>query len=157
MARLQTRRHTRTWIPARIHDVLAVVVFGMIEECLDARLSEAPGTGVERLLLAPDDGLGVGVHVEVLFQRFPGKGVELLDADDGCVLDALVGAVLVESGVDLACAEDDTLDFVGFGNAVAVLGVGDNPLELGLAGEFLDIRAGNGVTEQGLGEEDDES
>lgn len=65
--------------------------------------------------------------------------------------------MLMESGVDLASAENDTLDLVWLGDGVAVLGVGDDPLELRVASEFLDTRASNGVTEQGLGEENNES
>ena len=75
MSSLQSCRHTCAWVPASIQHVPAVVVLGLIEQGLDSRLSEAPGTGVEGLLLTPDDVLGVWVHVEVLLQLSPREGV----------------------------------------------------------------------------------
>jgi len=55
--------------------MLPVVVFGVIEQSLDSRLGEAPCTGIERFLLAPDNSLGVWIHIEVLFQLLPWEGV----------------------------------------------------------------------------------
>ena len=158
MGRLETRSDRGGGVAASVHDVLAVVVVGLVEEGFDAGLDEAPGAGVEGLLLAPDDGLGVGVVVEVVLELLPGEGVELLDAGEGDVVDLVVGAVLVEGGVDLTSAEDDALDL--FGRADGALGmgrVGDDPLEPGAGlGEVLNVGAGERVPQEGLGEEDDE-
>ena len=81
----------------------------------------------------------------------------MLNAGNGRVLDALISAMLMKSGVDLTSAENDTLDLVWLGDSVAMLRVRDDPLELRVTSEFLDTRASNGVTEQGLGEENKES
>jgi hypothetical protein len=81
----------------------------------------------------------------------------LFDTSDGCVLVTLVGTVFVQSGVNLTSAENDTIDFVWFGDGVAMLRVWDNPLELRFASEFLDTRSGNRVTEQRLRKENNES
>ena len=153
MHRLQARRHARARVPARVHDVLVVVVLGFIQQGLDPGLGEAPGARVQRLLLAPDDVLGVGVGVEVLAQLRPGEGVQLLDARDGRRPDLVGRAVLVQGRVDLARAENDAFNFFVRGDGLPMLGVGDDPLEVRFAGEVFDARAGEGVAEEGLGEE----
>lgn len=62
--------------------------------------------------------------------------------------------MFVEGGVDLAGAEDHAFNLFWRCNVVGgVLGVGDYPLEMGLAGEVFDVRAGKGVAEKGFGEE----
>lgn len=133
------------------------MVLGVVQEGLNARLSEAPGTGVERLLLRPDDSLGVGVLVKVLLKLLPREGVELLDTSEGNIVDVVVSTVLVQGSPDLASAQDDALDLLGLlDGAGLVLRVGDNPLEVRLAGELVQVGAGERVTEQRLGEEDDE-
>jgi hypothetical protein len=106
--------------------------------------------------LTPNDGLGVGIHVEIFFQLLPREGIQLLDAGNGCALEVVVGAVLVQSCVDLAGTEDDALDLLGFVDGFAVLGVGDDPFELRVAGKFLNGGTGKWVAEEGLGEEDNE-
>ena len=75
MRPLQPRRHTRTGIPPCIHDVFPVMVLGLVQECLDSRLGEAPSACVQGFFLCPDDGLGIWVGVEVLAQLGPGERV----------------------------------------------------------------------------------
>jgi hypothetical protein len=127
---LQTGSDGCTWVASSVHDVLSVVVLGLVEQGLNSRLGERPGTGVERFLLAPDDGLGVRVLVEVLLELLPWEGVELLDTGDSGILDTSIGAVLVESSVDLTCAENDALNVFWRLNALAMLWIFDDPLEL---------------------------
>jgi len=138
MRSLQSSSHRRRWVAASIHDVLTIVVFGIIQESLNSRLGKRPSTGIKRFLLSPDNSLSVWVLVEVLFELFPWKGVKLFNTGDGDVLEVLGGTVLVESGVDLTCAEDDTVDFIWFGDGFTVFWVGDDPAELRFTGEFLD-------------------
>lgn len=157
MAGLETRGHRGTRVTSSVHDVFPVVVLGDVEDGLDTRLREGPGAGIERLLLAPHDGLGVGVAVKVLLDLLPWEGVELLDTGDGRVGDALVEAVLVQSSVDLAGTQDHALDVLGLDGGAAVLLLGDDGAELGVADKLVDGGAGERVTEEGLGEEDDES
>ena len=154
---LQTTSDGGARVTASVHDVLAVVVLGLVEQGLNARLRETPGTSVERLLLAPDDGLGVGVLVEVLAELLPGEGVELLDTGEGDVVDLVVGAVLVQGGVDLTRAQDDTLNLLGLLDVAGlVLGVSNHGAEASVrASEVLDAGAGDRVTQERLGEEDD--
>lgn len=131
MRLLQTRRDRRTRVTARIHDMLAVVVLRLVQQRLDTRLGVAPGTRIQRLLLGPDNRLGVGVQVEILTQLFPGERVQLFNAGDGDVVDVVVGAVLVQGGVDLPRAEDDAVNLVmRLDRAGLVRRVGDDPLEL---------------------------
>lgn len=145
-------------VAAGVHDVFPIVVLGVIEESLDTGLREAPGAGVEGLLLGPDDGLGVGVHVEVLLELLPGEGVELLDTREGDVVDLVILAVLVKGGVDLASAQDDAVDLLGrLDDTGLVLGVLDDPAEAGVTGELIERRPGKRVTEERLREEDDKS
>lgn len=130
------------------------MVLRLVEERLDAGLGEAPGARVERLLLRPDDGLGVRVHVEVLAELGPGERVELLDAGDGGGGELVFGAVLVQGDVDLAGAEDDAVDLVRGEDGVVFVGrVGDDPLEVRLAGEVFDGGARERMAEEGFGEE----
>lgn len=140
-----------------VEDVAAVVVLGSVEQSLDAGLGKAPGTGVQRLLLSPDDVLGVGVAVEVLLELSPGEGVQLLDTGDGGVADVVGFTVLDQGGVHLTRAENHTLDLLGLVNGGAVSGVGDDPLEVRVARELGELRASNGVTQERLGEEHDQS
>lgn len=58
----------------------------------------------------------------------------------------------------MAGAEDDALDFFGLLDCVVFVGgVGDQGAEGGVGTDkVLDVGAGEGVAEEGLGEEDDE-
>lgn len=157
MAGLEARSHRRTRVTSSIHDVFPVVVLGNVQDRLNTRLREGPRAGIKRLLLTPYDGLSIGVAIEVLLDLLPREGVELLDTRDGCVGDALVEAVLVQCGVDLAGTQDHALDVLGLRGGGSVLGFGDDGAELGVADELVDGGAGERVAEEGLGEEDDES
>lgn len=140
-----------------VHDVLAVMVLGVVEQSLKARLGIRPGTSVEGLLLGPDNGLGVGVLVEVLTELLPREGVELLDTSEGDVVDLVVLAVLEESGIDLTSAENDTLNLLGGLDLTSLVSrVGEDPTEVSVVSELLDVGTSDGVTQEGLGEEDDE-
>lgn len=142
---------------ASVHDVLAVVVLGVVEESLKAGLSVRPGTGVEGLLLGPNDGLSVRVLVEVLTELLPREGVELLDTSEGDVVDLVVLAVLEESGIDLTSAENDTLNLLrGLDLTSLVSRVLKDPAEVRVLSELLNVRASDGVAQERLGEEDDE-
>ena len=156
---LGTGGHRRAGVAASVHDVFPAVVLSVIEQSLDTGLSEAPGTSVERLLLGPDDRLGVRVLVKVLLQLLPREGVQLLKTGDGDVVNLVIGAVLVEGGPDLTRAKNDSVNLLRrLDGARLVLRVGDDPLEASiLASELLNVAAGQRVTEQRLGEEDDES
>lgn len=157
MHRLETGGDRRARVTAGIHDVLAVVVLGLVEQGLDTGLREAPGTGVEGFLLGPDDRLGVGVLVEVVPQLLPGEGVQLLDTRDGGIVELVLGAVLDQCGVHLTGAQDDALNLVvGLKLAGFVGRVRDDPLEVGITDEILNVRACNRMTKERLGEEDDE-
>jgi hypothetical protein len=139
--------------------VLAGVVLSVVEQGLDTGLSEAPGTGVERLLLAPDDGLGVGVLVEVLLELLPREGVQLLNAGESDIVDVVLRSVLVKGSPDLTSAEDNTFNLVRrLDSTSLMLRIGDDPLESSvLASESLNVAASKRVAEERLGEEDDKS
>lgn len=107
-----------------------IVVLGVVEEGFDSRLGEGPGAGIEGLLLGPDDGLGIGVAIKILLQLLPWERVELLDTRNGGILETVVGTVLVESSVDLTCAENYTFDLLRLVNADAVFGIGNDPFKL---------------------------
>lgn len=156
MDRLETSGDGSAGSATGVQNVTAVVVLGLVQQSLDTGLGVAPGTGVQRLLLGPDDVAGVGVAVQVLLQLSPREGVQLLNTGDGGVADAVGFTVLGKSSVDLSRAEDDALDLLGLVDLLAVGGVGDDPLEVRVAGEALDVRASKRVTEQGLREEDHE-
>jgi hypothetical protein len=155
---LETSGDRGTGVSASVHNVLASVVLSVVEQSLDTGLSEAPGTSVERLLLAPDDGLGVRVLVEVLLELLPREGVQLLNAGESDVVNVVVRSVLVKGSPDLASAENNTLNLVRrLDSTSLMLRVRNNPLESGvLASKSLDVAASKRVAEERLGEEDDE-
>jgi hypothetical protein len=134
----------------------AVMVHGLVEEGLDARLGVAPGSCIERLFLAPNDILGVRVPVKVVLKLLPWERMQLLDADDGGVLDALGLAVFYQSGVHLAGTKDDAFDALGVIDGDAVLGFGDDPVEVRVTGELLERRPANRVTEKRFREEENQ-
>lgn len=139
-----------------VEDVAAIVVLSGVQQGLNAGLGVGPGTSVEGLLLAPNNVLGVGVAVKVLLELSPWEGVQLLNTGDGSVADAVSLTVLGQGGVDLARAKDDTLNLLRGVDGGTVALVGDDPLEVRVAGQGLNVRASERVTQQGLGEEDDQ-
>jgi len=155
---LETSGDGSTRVSASVHDVLAGVVLSVVEQSLDTGLSEAPGTGVERLLLAPDDGLGVGVLVKVLLELLPREGVKLLNASDGDVVQVVLRSVLVKGSPDLTAAENNALNLLrSLDSTSLMLGIRDNPLEASvLASELLNVATSQRVTEKRFGEEDNE-
>jgi hypothetical protein len=160
VAALETSGDTGAGVSTSIENVSSVVVLGLIQQSLDTGLCEGPWTCIERLLLGPDNVLGVGVGVEVLLELSPGEGVELLNTGDGGVGDAVLLAVLVQSSVDLTGTKDDALNLLlglDLVLAFSVGRVGDDPLEVRVASELLDGWAGQRVTEKRLWKEEDES
>ena len=160
MRSFQARRHTSTRRSPSIHDVLPVVMFRVIQQRLNPRLHETPRSCIQRLFLCPHNRLGIGVHVEVVLEILPGEGVELLDTCDGSRGDFVGGAVFVDSGVGLAGTDDDALDLFGrvdgvcFGALCDLWGfvgrVGDDPSEVGVAGEVFNVGASKRVTKERL-------
>lgn len=156
MRTLQSGRHTRARISASIHDMLPRVMLGVVQQCLDPRLHETPRSSIERLLLSPNNCLGVGVHVQVLIELRPGERVELLDAGQGNVFNLVSGTMLVQRSVYLTRAEDHTIDLIRRCNGGAVLWIRDDPAEVRAFGEVFDVGARERVAKKGLGEEEDE-
>jgi hypothetical protein len=64
---LQSRSNRGTRVATSIHDVFPVMVLRVVQESLDAWLCETPCTSIQRLFLAPDNGLCIGVAVEIFF------------------------------------------------------------------------------------------
>ena len=153
---LETGSHGGAGGATGVQDVTTVVVLGRVQQCLQTGLGVRPSTGVQRLLLTPDNILGVGVAVQVLLQLSPREGVQLLNTGDGGVADTLGLTVLGEGGVNLARAENHTLNLLRGLDGGTVSRVGDDPLEVRFTGEALQVRASDRVTQQGLGEEDDQ-
>ena len=83
--------------------------------------------------------------------------MQLLNTGDGGVADTLGITVLGEGSVDLARAQDNTLDLLRGLDGGTVSGIGDDPLEVRVTSEGIQIGAGNRVTQEGLGEEDNQS
>ncbi len=76
----------------------------------EAREDVGPSAHVERFLLAPDEVRGVRILADDGLDHLPVERIELLDADDGGVFDALLLAVRHEVVVNLAAAENDAAD-----------------------------------------------
>lgn len=141
MTALQPRSDRGTRVATSVHDVFSVVVLGVVQQSLDSRLRERPGSSIEGFLLSPNDSLSVGVAVEVLLELCPWEGVELLDTGDGGVAEVVGLTVLEERGEDLTRTEDHTLDLLlGCeleGGVLLVHWVWDDPLEVAVTFEVL--------------------
>ena len=87
MCSLQARRYTGARVAACIHNVLPIMVLRLVQQSLDAWLREAPRTRIQRLLLRPNNGLGIWVLIEILAELGPGERVELLYACDGSAVE----------------------------------------------------------------------
>jgi hypothetical protein len=102
-------------------------------------LGEAPCTGVKRFFLTPNNGLGIGVHIEVLLQQLPWEWVQLLDTSNGGVFQIVVCAMLIQRGIDLTSAKNDTINLSGFVDGLSVFRVRNDPFELRiLTGKIFD-------------------
>lgn len=154
MRRLQSSCDTGTRVPACVHNVLPVMVFGMVQQRLDARLGEAPRSGIERLLLAPYDGLGIRVHVQILLELLPWEGVELLDASDCGSVELLTSAMLVKGSINLTGAEDYAFNLCRFFDGLAMLRIWDDPLKMRFASKVLNVGTRQGMAKQKLGKEE---
>lgn len=155
--RLQTSGDGCARVAARVHDVLAVVVLGLVQQSLDARLSKAPSTSVQRFFLGPDNRLGIRVAVQVFLELLPREGVELLNTCNGDIVNLVFGTVLVQRSIDLTCAKNDTRDFLARLDVLGLVSwVLDDPVELRITSKLLNVGARKRVAEERLGEEDDE-
>lgn len=146
MTALETSGDTGAGVSTSVQDVSPVVVFSLVEQSLNTRLSETPSTGVQRFFLCPDNVLGVGVRVKVLLEHSPWEGVQLLDTCNGSVSELVLLAVLVQRCVNLTSAQNDTLDFLLWLDlelgVFLVCWIGNDPLEVRVTGEVLNARAG---------------
>lgn len=102
MRPFQSRSHTGTGIPSSIHDMLSIMMLGVIQQRLDSRLRETPCASIQRLFLSPYDGLSVRVHIEILLELLPWEGVELFNTGDGDGVEVVLFAMFVKGDVSLA-------------------------------------------------------
>src|SRR5690606_3839676 len=107
---------------------------------------------VLRLVLHPDQFLGVGVFLQFGLEGLVGEGVELFDAQDGHVLAALLIACVDQIVVDLAGAH---LHALHLGRDDVRAGFADHGLE-GAGGQVFQGRSGVLVAQQRLGREQDQ-
>jgi hypothetical protein len=104
---------------------------------LDSWLRETPCTCIQWFFLAPDDGLRIWIHVQILLQLLPRERIQLLDTCNRHVLDALLSTVLVKGYVHLASTEDDSVNLLWFVDGSAMFGVFDDPFELRITSKFF--------------------
>jgi hypothetical protein len=132
------------------------MMFSVVQESFDSGLRKRPCTSVERLLLTPNDILGVRILVEIFLQLLPRKGIELLDTSDSSILETIGFTMFVKSRIYLTGAENDTLNFLMRSNISSLmLWVFNDPLEVRLASEVVQGRASERMTEKGFREEND--
>ena len=148
VSRFQSRCCTCAWIPSSVHDVPPVVMLGLVQQRLDPRLYEHPCTRIEWLLLTPHDVLGVWIRIEILLELGPREWIQLLDPCDSGILNALRFSVLDEGSVDLSRAQNNALDLVMRCNRLAVFGFWDDPLEVSILSEVLDVGSGNRMPQE---------
>lgn len=87
-------------VPTNVDGSLVGVVFSRLESGVQPRLDIAPRSGVQGLLLSPDN-VGVGELVNVRREEVVREGRDLLDSADNDVVEASVLSVLDEGLVNL--------------------------------------------------------
>src|SRR5262245_7225646 len=132
----------------------ALLGVGAGEGEFEIRLDEVPAAHVARLLLTPHH-LGVLEAGQLLGQHLGGKRIELLDAHQIDVVDAVLLALLVEVVIDLAGAQDDAADLVVGDEADGVVArllriVPQQPVEGGVGRELVKARDRALVAQQAL-------
>lgn len=131
MGPLQPCCHACARIPAGVHDVFPIMVRSLVQQGLNSRLREAPRTRIQRLFLRPNDGFGVGILIEIFSELCPWERVQLFDTGDGGFVVLVLRTVFVQRDVDLACAEDNAINFFRRRDVVGFVSrVRDNPLEM---------------------------
>lgn len=106
--------------------------------------------------MTPHNGLRVLVGVKIFLELLPREGIELFNASNGSVLDALVGTMLRQRSIDLTGTDDDAVDLVRLGDAFTVFWIGDDPLEMRFASEVFEVGSCNRMTQKRFREENDQ-
>src|SRR5215471_1570840 len=83
------------------------------EEHSQPRFDERPSAHVLRFFLAPDELRAVWKWLKHFAEPFLSEWIKLLNANERCIFDLALGAVLQEIVIHFARAEDDPLHFVG--------------------------------------------
>ena len=137
---LRSSGDTGTRVPPYISDPFPSMTCRFVHDRLDPRLNVLPGSTIQRLFLTPNDGLGIGIPVQILLDLRPREWVELFQASNCSIPDAVVLPVFVESSVYLARTENDSLDILRRGDGVVgMLGIWNDVLELRVTCELLDL------------------
>ena len=123
------------------------------EEGAEAGVDETPSTLILRLFLDPGHG-GVSVTSKGWLDISVGEGSELLESDDGDIVDSTLLSVRFEVVIHLSTAINDLTDFVisyKFGRWVL-----NDSLESETDIEFFDLRVGTTELKKLLGDGDDQ-
>ena len=137
---------------AGIRDISGLVAH-LSQLVAETRLHKAESTLVLWFFLSPHD-LGVLVSVEGTLDVSEGEWRELLNSDDGNILDSSLGSLVLEVVVDLARAVDDLAD----GSIVDKIGGGvvEHFLVTQTLLEVIEVRVGVSQLEQLLGGNNDQ-
>ena len=141
-------------LSAGVDGDLVLVVLSLLQGGDQSRLDIGPSTVVQRLLLSPHQ-LGVGVLVEVRGEEVVRQRAKLLKSRDRDVVDSLVLSLLQELVVDLTRAENVSSDLLRSDEVLRVR-LGEVSLERSAVGHLLQSGSSKRVSQQSLGEEDDE-
>ncbi|KAH3659666.1 hypothetical protein OGATHE_005711 [Ogataea polymorpha] len=107
---------------------------------------------VEWLLLTPHQVLKSRVRQQSVSELSKWEWVQLFHLDEGSLLVSQILSSLVESSVNLAAAQNNSLDTGLIIYALAKLHVLNYPLEVRITCEFFNTRSGQWVSQQTLGE-----
>lgn len=133
------------------------MVLSLVQQGLNTWLSVTPGARVQRFFLGPDNVLGIGVAVQVLLELRPREGVQLLNTGNGRVANVVSLTVFHKCSVNLARANDHTLNLLRFIDGLSVVWVRDDPAEVRITGEFRKRGTSKRMTQERFREENDES
>ena len=151
---LQSCCNAGTWVSSGIEDMSAIMVDCRVQQGLDSRLGEAPSTRIERLLLTPDNVLGVRVAVKVVPKLDPRERIQLFDTCDRSIFDVIGSAVLLKGSIHLASAENDAVNVFMAVDRLAMFRIRDDPRKVRVARKVFERGSAQRVTQEGFREED---
>jgi len=153
VSRLATGSNSTVRVSTSISKRDVLVLVGFLEDSGQSLGSVAPTTHVEGLFLNPDNLLEVRVAVKNISDLSKGEGMQLLNSEEGSVLDIVGLSGLGQGSKHLANRDNQTLSLLLGTNGNTMGLVLNDPLEVRVISKVRERRSGQGVSQQGLGEQ----
>lgn len=153
MHRLRASSNRCRWVSTSVTKGQTLVSIGLGQGGANTWGHVGERTHVQWFLLTPNQVFDTWVAVQGVTQLGEWEWMHLFDLENSSLLVTDGGTLLVQSGVDLTGAKDNTLNASLFVDGLTQLLVVDDPLEVGLTGKLRQLGFGQWVSQQRLGEE----